>query len=157
MLCEKLVQYASLYSHRITRINALQGRLVWARIRNETEESLLNSAGGGALSNSNLAYVCMSKSECRCILLLNCPWKLYMSMYMHMYAGICACRGGLKQVLLHMCESECVCVFVSDEVCAWMTRSFHVSRTQHCYSSWNSYCRLMCRSAFRSESSYPNH
>ncbi len=80
---------------------------------------------------------------------------------MHMYVGICACRGGLKQVLLRKCESVCVCVcvcvFVSDEVCAWMTRSFRVRRTQHSYSSWNSYCRSMCRSAFRSDSSYPNH
>lgn len=60
-MCEKLVQSASLYSHRITRINALQGRLVWARRRDETEESLLNTLGGGALSNSNLAYVCVSE------------------------------------------------------------------------------------------------
>lgn len=51
-MCEKLVQSASLYSHRIMRINALQGRLVWARIRDETEESLLNTVGGGALSKT---------------------------------------------------------------------------------------------------------
>lgn len=76
---------------------------------------------------------------------------------MHMYVDICACRGGLKQVLLRMCESVRVCVFVSDEVRAWMTRSFRVRRTQHSYSSWDSYCRSMCRSAFRSDSSYPNH
>lgn len=58
---KKLVQSTSLYSHRITRINALQGRLVWARIRDETEESLLNTVGGGAFSNSNLVYFCMSE------------------------------------------------------------------------------------------------
>lgn len=33
-----------------------------------------------------------------------------MSMYMHMYVWICACRGGFKQALLHICESVFVCV-----------------------------------------------
>lgn len=50
MLCEKLVQSTSLYSHRITRINALQGRHAWERIRDEKEKSMRDTFGGGALS-----------------------------------------------------------------------------------------------------------
>lgn len=73
MLCEKLVQSTSLYSHRITRINALQGRHVWERMRDETEESICDTIGVGAVSNSNLVYFCMNELKRRRILLLNCP------------------------------------------------------------------------------------
>ena len=122
MLCEKLVQSASLYSHRITRINALQGRLVWERIRDETEGSLLNTVGGGASSNSNLACICMSK--CRCILLLKLSMNvIYEHVHAHVWKDLCMQRLAEAGNIIYV--GECVCVRACVRACVCVCARVH--------------------------------
>lgn len=86
MSCEKLVQSASLYSHRITRINALQGRLVWARIRDETRRVLTQHGWRWSIKFCVCLYERMRTQACTLLSKLSMK-VIYEHAYMHMYVG----------------------------------------------------------------------